>query len=205
MNSRLSLPITILQRGLILVIVPFLIQATFAWLVADIQQRQTMAYEQSLKTKDVLVQARQALTLLLDEESAMRGYVITGDPAFNEPYELASQQLPDVLRRLQLLVADDPGPLAAVKSIAGKSLTLFNWHTKTVRNMRDGAAEAAVAAVKGGEGKRQMDALRADFNNFIEQTELASQVRQASLLEAQTRLRAFVIANTILGFVVMIT
>ncbi len=205
MNSRMPLPITILQRGLILVIVPFLIQATFAWLLADIQQRQTLAHEQSLKTKDILVQARQALTLLLDEETAMRGYVITGDPAFNEPYELASQQLPEVLRALQQLVVDDPVQLVAAKSIAGKSLTLFNWHTKTVRNMRDGAAEAAVAAVKSGQGKRQMDELRRDFSTFIEQTELASQARQASLLKAQTRLREFVIAYTILGFAVMVS
>lgn len=197
--------ITILQRGLILVIVPFLIQATFAWLVADIHQRQTVAQEQSLKTKEVLLQARQALTLLLDEETAVRGYVITGDSTFNEPYEVASQQLPEVLRKIQLLVSNDPSQQAAVQAITAKSLTLFEWHTKTLSDMRDGATETAVAAVKGGQGKRQMDDLRKDLSTFIEQMEFAGQAREASLLVAQSRLREFVTANTILGFVAMIS
>jgi len=61
MSRRTPLHITILQRGLILAIVPFLIQATFAWLVADLHQRQTVAQEQSLKTKEVLLQARQTV------------------------------------------------------------------------------------------------------------------------------------------------
>lgn len=196
---------TILQRGLILVIVPFVIQATFAWLVSDIHHRQSIGQEQSQRAKEILVQARQALTLLLDEESAVRGYVITGDAAFNESHELAIQQMPGMMRRLQSLVAGNPGHVAAVKLLSEQSLALVNFHSKKVRAMLDGDPAAAIAMIKSGDGKRQMDAVQQGFLRFIEQIEIDNEARQISFLVAQTRLREFVIANTILGFVAMIS
>ena len=201
----MQLNMTILQRGLVLVIVPFLIQATFAWLVSDIHHQQSLAQEQSLKTKDLLDQARQALTLLLEEESAVRGYVITGDPTFNQSYTVACQQVPGILRKLESRVADNPDQRGTLKLITEKSLRLLEWHATKVRAMQEGTVDAAIAAVKSGEGKRQMDELRGDFERFIDQIDLKSDARQTSFLHAQTRLRELVFANSILGFVAMIS
>lgn len=196
--------ITILQRGLILVLVPFLIQATFAWLMSDLQYQQARAQQVSLRNKDVLVESRRALSLLLDEETGVRGYVITNDATFNEPYEMASQQLPASLRRLEALVADEPQQQTAIRSISAEALKLFEWHTRVVRQVGDGASTEAARAVKSGEGKRMMDELRRDFTAFIDTVEDAALVREAGLISRQQQLRQFVLGGTLASFIAMI-
>jgi sigma-B regulation protein RsbU (phosphoserine phosphatase) len=54
------------------------------------------------------VELGRALALFVDQESGGRGYIITGDPAFLQPYQQASKQLPAVLSDLQRQVASLP-------------------------------------------------------------------------------------------------
>ena len=54
-------------------------------------------------TLDVQQTAQQTLGLLRDAESGERGYVITNDTSYLEPYEAAGKALPVTLQRLRQL------------------------------------------------------------------------------------------------------
>src|SRR6185369_12822998 len=67
-------------------------------------------------TDEVIAQANHAQKLLIDMETGERGYLITGRPAFLEPYRDAQPQLARAFERLRALVADNPGQIARLEA-----------------------------------------------------------------------------------------
>src|SRR5580704_8342618 len=59
-------------------------------------------------THEVLEHVANVLSLLKDAETGQRGYVITGDEAFLDPYRSAVGGTPNVLKELRQLTADNP-------------------------------------------------------------------------------------------------
>jgi signal transduction histidine kinase len=109
--------------------------------------------------------ANQLERLAIDLETGERGYVITGDRRFLQPYTRAKEQLPERAAELLRLVVD-PGLRAAAERIAA-DLTSYrrDWVDRVVARARDDRG-AAAAMVATGRGKSRLDALRDLFGDF---------------------------------------
>src|ERR1051326_7264589 len=116
--------LTIFQKGLLLVAVPAIIQLGLIWLVYSTQQHQVEAQQWSAHTKEVLGQAQRILTLLVEEQTGVRGFLITNDASFVEPFNRAAHDLPAALEKLQSLVVDNPPQSARARQIAEKAASL---------------------------------------------------------------------------------
>src|SRR5262249_35620261 len=68
-------------------------------------------------TDQVMSQAHRAQKLLLDMETGTRGYLLTRDARFLEPYRTGSAQAAPAIDRLLSLVIDDPAQTARVKRL----------------------------------------------------------------------------------------
>jgi two-component sensor histidine kinase len=136
--------------------------------------------------------AQATLTLGVDAETGQRGYLLTNDQRFLEPYRLAQGGLADSLSSLEALTADSPQQSGRLKELraafAGKMAEL----DRTIDLARAGDRQAALAAVQSGEGRRLMDDIRArirDFtdgeNAFLDEREAqARRIRQWAFLPA---------------------
>jgi CHASE3 domain sensor protein len=103
----------------------------------------------------------QVLVLLVDGETAMRGYVITGNDAFLEPYTRSAQDLPKTLTDVRSMTADNPEQQRRLQAIADVLRNRMTQMDEMIQQRRtDGLAKAA-ATVSTGEGKLVMDQLRA--------------------------------------------
>lgn len=59
-------------------------------------------------TDQVISNANDGLRLSVDQESGMRGYLISGNAAFLQPYEQARPRIKAAMEGLRELVADNP-------------------------------------------------------------------------------------------------
>src|SRR5882724_3448936 len=66
-------------------------------------------------TRQVLETADALLDALKDAESGQRGFIITGDAKYLDPYNAALAVIPDQLRTLVALSADEPAQVSRVK------------------------------------------------------------------------------------------
>jgi methyl-accepting chemotaxis protein len=111
-------------------------------------------------THDVLEHIDGMVSLLKDAETGQRGYVITGDESYLEPYNAALGSIPGVVKELRALTADNPNQQkridAAETLIAAKLAEL----KQTIDLRRKGDFEQTVKIVRGGQGKKSMDDLR---------------------------------------------
>ena len=112
-------------------------------------------------THEVLEHIANVLSILKDAETGQRGYVITGEESYLEPYKNAMESLPAVMRELRELTVgsasqekriNDAEPLIAEKMFELK-------HVIEIR--RKGNFDEAAKVVRTGVGKTYMDDIRA--------------------------------------------
>ncbi len=173
--------LTIFQKGLLLISFPLLFQLAFLALIAGTQEQYTEAQGWAMHSLEVLNQGHALLASLADAETGMRGWVITDDPAFAEPYRRAVQEVPGRLARLQILVEDNPGQESRAGQIAVKTHAILAWHADVAERMRSGRKAEAVARMKTLEGKRRMDDLRGEVADFLAEEEQLDRVRRERL------------------------
>ena len=106
-------------------------------------------------------QIQSVFSLLQDAETGQRGYVITGDDRFLEPYAKGVQGLDQQIRILAGLFEGDPRQaqgFARLKALADRKVVLMQRGVDA--RDREGV-DAAIAVVSSGQGKQVMDDLRA--------------------------------------------
>jgi methyl-accepting chemotaxis protein len=111
-------------------------------------------------THQVMEHIAEVLSLLKDAETGQRGYIITGDEAFLEPYQAGTTSVHTVVKELRELTADNPNQQKRIDEadplIAGKLAEL----KQTIDLRRKGNLEDTTKVVRGGEGRKIMDNLR---------------------------------------------
>jgi methyl-accepting chemotaxis protein len=100
------------------------------------------------------------LSLVKDAETGQRGFVITGDEAFLEPYRNAVTALPATLDDLRDLTADSPTEAKRFAEIEPLVALKMDELKRTIAMRTTEGFGASAAFVSAGEGKRTMDDLR---------------------------------------------
>ena len=129
----------------------------------------------------VISNTNEAVRLTVDLETGMRGFLITGDEHFLDPYAVAKPQILAQIQSLQGLVSDNPQQVDRLKRIEA----LQNEWASYAQSMVDLRRESGDyrAAVQSGRGKSLTDQIRQEYDDFIQ---LEQQLRVARNNEAST-------------------
>ncbi len=162
MRARLSM----FKKGVVLIAIPLLLQWVFIGLFLHSREEGQEDHRWLSRTKEVIAEAGHVQRLLLEAHNDMRGFVITGDPAFAQAYEQAVQVLPRKIAALQHRVRD-PGQRLRVARIADDATVLLGFLGEPNGFMQSGKPEQAVAAIKAFTGQERMNDLRQDMDTFL--------------------------------------
>jgi signal transduction histidine kinase len=161
---RGSLARRTLIRGVLLALVGIAAFAVVLTSVADLHQ----AERRARRSQEVLVVANHLERLVVDLETGLRGYIITGREQFLQPSREAESAFTRQAAMLERLVADDPQQLARAQRITQAATSYIRDYFVPVRDAarRDPVSVRTVTVT--AEGKRRVDAIRADFDQFID-------------------------------------
>lgn len=135
-----------------------LVALTLLWLWRDRQVAEGNRW--IAHTYSVKVQLEAVLGLLIDVETGQRGFVITGDPAFLEPYQNSLLRLDGALAALGRETSDNPIQRHFLSELNPKVGEKLATSQAIVKTRKDRGLDAARALVASGKGKKSMDALR---------------------------------------------
>ncbi|KAA5841331.1 response regulator [Pseudomonas chlororaphis] len=107
----------------------------------------------------------QAAKLTVDLETGMRGFLITGDEHFLDPYEVAKPQIFSELRELRGLVADNPQQVDRFKRLEALQEE-WGLHAKSMIEMRRQEGDYR-RSVQSGRGKRLTDQMRKEYDEAV--------------------------------------
>jgi signal transduction histidine kinase len=164
--------------------------------------REREASELSRESQAVLVAANALERLVIDLETGERGFVITGQDRFLEPWEAARSALPEATRELERLTVVPVQHARAQRITEALTSYLDDYSVPLVEAARRNEAAASSVATTE-EGKRRVDALRADFDRLLA-TERALATTRQQRAEAATRRAIVAAAGGLAGSILLI-
>ena len=111
-------------------------------------------------THEVLTRLNSLLATLTDAETGERGYIITGDEHYLEPYEQALSRLAKQLQELKDLTSDNPQQQLNIKEMEPVIKERLDHLKQGIDERRNNGIEAARTTVLSGVGKAAMDRVR---------------------------------------------
>lgn len=123
----------------------------------------------------VLAEANRLLGLIVDEETGVRGYFLTHDPAFLEPYRNARQLLPEEFNQILAMTQDNPAQTAHLRQLQQ------DWNRWSEEAQQDVMQQAAPPHLL--RRKQQMDAIRTEAQSFVDAEQKLRRQRSATALD----------------------
>ncbi|CAG9218887.1 Two-component hybrid sensor and regulator [Paraburkholderia sabiae] len=125
----------------------------------------------------VIGNANEMLRLAVDRESALRGFLITGDETFLAPYQLGQPRFETEVDTLMELVSDNPSQADQLKRIRGVQQRWDQFAQEMIDLRRRNLDYTD--AVKSGRGKIEFDETRRLFGQFLTVEESLRQQRSS--------------------------
>ena len=163
----------LLASGLLMLI----LGAAFAILLIAVDDLRTAA-RAAQDSEEVLVTANELERLVVDLETGVRGFVLTGEDQFLEPFEAARRSLPARAAALERQSEASPERERAARQLTlAANAYVEQYAAPLVERVRRGdPAARSVAATL--EGKQRMDAMRSGFEAFIASDRRLAQAEQ---------------------------
>ncbi len=157
------------------------------------QQDGQTATKMVIHTEDVLAQCSGVLSGMVNMETGFRGFLLTGEEAFLDPYKNGLAEFQSAINELNKLTSDNPTQIARWAEIVKmEAIWHDQWAEKGISLRRDviaGSAEmqAVIDYESSGGGKQSMDGIRAIVAQAI-QMESDLMVKRSAANDAATTL-----------------
>ncbi len=179
-----------------------LVAGAFAMLLVALAQERG-ATERARESQSVLVAANRLERLVIDLETGERGFVITREEHFLEPWHAARRAMPEAAAELERL-ADVPVQHARAERITDAiGSYLREYSVPLVEAVRRGDPSAESPGTTE-EGKRRVDGLRAEFDRLLEAERTLAASRQ-DRAQAATRRAIVAAAGGLVGSIALIS
>ena len=139
-------------------------------------------------THHVLAALESIISLAKDAETGQRGYIITGEPSYLEPYNAALSAINEPVRTLEQLTRDNPAQQARIPVLKNRIANRLNILEERLVLRKEKGLEAAREAILTGRGKAEMDELRKQVD------EMASVERQLLEVRSERSQRTYKVA-----------
>jgi diguanylate cyclase (GGDEF)-like protein len=136
-----------------------LVMSTVAALPMFVNHQVTTVMAQLRSASDVERLQLTLLELLLNAETAQRGFIITGNEPFLDPYHTAINGIPAVLEALRK-EQRSPAEIARLAAIEQATTAKLQTVARTIALRREQGFAQAASIIAAGTGKVQMDRLR---------------------------------------------
>ncbi len=141
------------------------------------------------QTRQLERQTDLLLSTITEAESGQRGYLLTGDRKYLDPYRAALAELPDQMKSLSAMAAAAPSEISVVNSIEGLIHDKVEELKLTIAVHDEAGPDAAQAQMRTGAGRLTMNDIRSycrillssEYLNFYDRNR-RSQARASRIL-----------------------
>ena len=157
--------------------------------------------------RQVLIPAMQAAARfeqgVREQQRGERGYVITGDRTFLEPYDAGRTVTVEARGALRRLLADDP---ALVEALDDTGRAYDRWHDEavvpTIAAMDRGEPDQAAATV-AQVGRSRFESFREELRELLRRLDARTARTEATLVVAEDRLLRLLLGAAIAALVIL--
>jgi CHASE3 domain sensor protein len=187
--------------GLTLVLAFFLLSGLIAYRNIEVLRTDS---EQIWHTHEVLVALDDLLSTTQDAETGQRGYLLTGNTRYLEPYQTAVDAVAKRVDEVGSLTKDNPAQQANLEQLKRHLAAKLAELDETITLRRDQNAQAALALVNTDRGKIEMDAVRAQLGVMRQEENRLRDLRLAEMDAAHKTALVSGVLSGLLGAVLTV-
>jgi signal transduction histidine kinase len=146
-----------------------LVVASSLWLTEQTRDH----FDDVVATRELRSQAADLMSVLQDAETGQRGFLLTRDRSYLEPYDRAGRELEQRLTQLSRAGVAEPPLQERIDGLAATMRAKMAELAETVALAERGDTDAALALVREGRGKVLMDDARRKLSEIIAWSEAA--------------------------------
>jgi methyl-accepting chemotaxis protein len=151
----------------------------------------------------VLEHIASVLSLLKDAETGQRGYVITGDEAFLDPYKQANGEIAQTVKELRELTVDNPNQQKRMDEAETVVAAKLSELKRTIEMRKNAGFEQTAKFIQAGEGKKQMDDLRRILAQMEQEERGLLKQRAEEVEAAATGAKSTILFGTLLSLLLV--
>ena len=151
-------------------------------------------------THQVLETKNDILSYLKDAETGQRGFLITGEPHYLDPYNNAVRVIPEKVSQLRQLTIDNPNQQRRIAELDPLIQSKLSELEETIDVRRQRGFEPAREIVLTDRGKQVMDNIRTKLDEIDSEERTLLAERDAAAKGAGATLRAIVLFGTLIAF-----
>ncbi len=155
-------------------------------------------------TYEVLWNLDETVAQLVDAETGQRGYLLTGEESYLEPYRAAIKNIDQTIRDLKSLTSDNPNQqkrIQILEPLVEKKLTELQ---RTIDLRKKEGLTAANRVVLEGSGKQAMDQIRAVVAEMMKEEEYLLKLRTQKTNESVARSVRTILTGTLLSISLLV-
>lgn len=197
--------VRILYKGLILTAIPLLFVLGFIMLFN--QQRRTGEQAQvwALHSEAVIKQSHLLSENLLEAESGIRGFIVTGNEDFLRNFNQLAGLIPEDIKTLKTLVRDNPAQLAKAEKLGEKAAERLAALDELKTTLQTTGPGEAVILMKAGYGKQLMDEFRGQMNEFRAEEERLNMLRNGDIQTSWQQFDWLLVSSSSAGLLLALT
>ncbi len=152
------------------------------------------------QTYETIAHLEMVVSLAKDAETGQRGFVITGNPDYLEPYNQATADIEQVIEQVAQKIETDAQQQALLPTLRDRVKRKLSNMEVNIGLRQTAGFEAAQQMVMTGQGKAEMDAIRATVNEMVQLEQERLQVRSQ---EADRAYRTAILTGLISGLLAL--
>ena len=151
---------------------------TNAWLGYENIEQMRQGSLAASRNRSIMVALENTISLVTEAESGQRGYLITGESEYLEPYRKALANIDGQIKFLEHATANNPAQRTRIPELKRRLETRIQQLQQRVEARASEGLDAARQAILLNRGKVEMDDLR---QHVAEMVRIESEIRDASV------------------------
>ncbi len=151
-----------------------------------------------LHTHEVLNETQILSGAMKDAETGQRGYLLTTNSVYLEPYHNGVLTAKESFVKLKALTSDNPSQQHSLNSIEKQMRLKFQEMEETVELVQGDNKDKAVQIVIENRGKQYMDNIRSLFSSFINAETVLLEQRKGDFRESRAQITTLVAVEIVL-------
>jgi len=149
---------------------------------------------------EVIVRLEVLLSATTDAQNGHRGYALTGDESFLEPYLQAARTADADLRRLREMTADNPAQQRRLESLAPLVGEQLAFGREVIDKRRSQGFEAAQRQILTGQGKRIHDRIHGLVDEMKDNEDILLKEREGQAHRSASFAQGVILGGSLLAF-----
>jgi len=167
--------------------------------------RSSLSYQEAVQSqkesRDTLLNLDETLTLAVDMQTGMTGFVVNGNETYLDPYTKAKTEIKQKLATLRTLMADDPTELAGLDSLERLINQRIDAAAAIIAIRRSEGHEAAVLQLGSKPEIDLMENIRTTIDQLKNRESTLLEQHERSLDAARNRTIVILILGTVAGLI----